>query len=183
MYMLTPVRPGEIYQPRIWAKGVAGRPRNSLTVAFLFTPPARAEPAGANAAHILAPPRTPGPHARKVPRGDPAGDPGSEQEGHPPPHEKLLGDPSGPLPRSPGPGQWGVGQPNGFPAQYSRASVPMGPDITRPCPQSAPTRTAATRLADGRPFKSPGSFAWPRPTSVTRLARAGPSPLPLGRSF
>lgn len=40
----------------------------------------------------------------------------------------------------------------------------------------------AAAAAAGRPFKSPGSFAWPRPP-VTRLARAGPSPLPLGRSF
>lgn len=36
--MLTPVRPGEIYEPCIWAQGAAGRPRNSLTGAFLSTP-------------------------------------------------------------------------------------------------------------------------------------------------
>lgn len=44
------------------------------------------------------------------------------------------------------------------------------------------THTRAAAAAAGRPFKCPGSFAWPRPP-VTRLARAGPSPLPLGRSF
>lgn len=44
------------------------------------------------------------------------------------------------------------------------------------------THRRAAAAAAGRPFKSPGSFAWPRPP-VTRLARAGPSPLPLGRSF
>lgn len=38
-YMLTPVRPGKIYQPRIWAKGALSRPRNSLTGEFLSTPP------------------------------------------------------------------------------------------------------------------------------------------------
>lgn len=75
---------------------------------------------------------------------------------------------SGPWPQVPSPG-------------LPRAPAPRSPTpLAPPHTQHPPARRQ--RLAGGRPFKSPGSFAWPRPLSDTAGA-GGPVPPAPGSLF
>lgn len=114
-HMLTPVRPGDTYEPRIWAQGAAGRPRDSPTRASLGTPSRSRGPPRARATpHIHAPagarPTRPEGPSRWFSRGPPV--PG-RKDALPPPKApwRSLWAPShvsrpgtlrsGPLPRFP----------------------------------------------------------------------------------
>lgn len=172
----TPVRPGEVSPPRGRAKGAAGRPR-ALPAARFSPPPAPADPAGTSVSRPRAP-RAPGPDAPKNPRGDSARDNGPrsrEWDTLPPPREQLLDDPSAHSPRSPirPGGQWAGTSP-------SRPAPGAGAGNCAPLPEVGTHPRGGWRAAA---LLNPRAHLHGPAPSVTRLARAGPSPLPLGRSF
>lgn len=79
------------------------------------------------------------------------------------------------LSQVPSPREWGVGRHLVFSARPRRWRRELrGPPRSRHPP--------AGRLAGGRPFKSPGSFAWPRPLGDTAGA-GGPVPPAPGSLF
>lgn len=91
-----------------------------------------------------------------------------------PTSRKLLGDPSCALSQV---------------SRYEAVWSGLAPRVLSTNPRRQQLRTAlqsqhppAGRLAGGRPFKSPGSFAWPRPLSDTTGA-GGPVPPAPGSLF